>query len=176
MEPKGRRIHFCQGTDKCKYGTLKYENENVNKPERKRKLSLLEEFFIVLVRFKTSTFLHRLSERFNVSVCLIWKTFTIWISFLHHELPLHFLFPSKKLVKTYLSNSFEKHPATRTIIDGTEVFVERATSMKTQAQTWSNYKHHKTWKALDGISPNSIVTCVSSLWTRKFQTKNWQNV
>ena len=71
MEPKGRRIHFCQGTDKCKYGTLKYENENVNKPERKRKLSLLEEFFIVLVRFKTSTFLHRLSERFNVSVCLI---------------------------------------------------------------------------------------------------------
>ena len=37
--------------------------------------------------------------------------------------------------------------------------------MKTQAQTWSNYKHHNTWKALVGISPNGIVLFVSSLWT-----------
>ena len=39
------------------------------------------------------------------------------------------------------------------IIGGTEIFVERATSMKTQAQTWSNHKHHNTWKAFVGISP-----------------------
>ena len=35
--------------------------------------------------------------------------------------------------------------------------------MKTQAQVWSNYKHHKTWKELDGISRDGIVTFVSSL-------------
>ena len=45
------------------------------------------------------------------------------------------------------------------------MFVERATSMKIQAQTWSNYKHPNTWKALLGISSNGIVTFVSSLWT-----------
>ena len=44
-----------------------------------------------------------------------------------------------------------------------EIIVERATSMKTQAQVWSNYKHHKTWKELDGISRDGIVTFVSSL-------------
>ena len=95
MEPKVSRIHFWQGTSKCKDGTLKYQNENVNKPGRKRKLSLLEEFFIVLVRLKTDMFLLDLSERFDVPVSLISKTFTTWINFLYHELPLCFPFPSQ---------------------------------------------------------------------------------
>ena len=66
-------MHFWQGTSKYKDGTLKYQNENVNKPGRKRKLSLLEEFFIVLVRLKTDMFLLDLSERFGVSVSLFQK-------------------------------------------------------------------------------------------------------
>ena len=51
------------------------------------------------------------------------------------------------------------------------MFVERATSMKTQTQTWSNYKDHNTWKALVGISPNGIVTFVSSLWKGRVSDK-----
>ena len=43
--------------------------------------------------------------------------------------------------------------------------------MKTQAQTWSNYKHHNTWKALVGISPNGIVAFVSSLWAGRVSDK-----
>ena len=126
-------MHFWQGTDKCKDGTLKYQNENVNKSGRKRKLSLLEEFFIVLVRHKTGMFLLDLSERFDASVSFISKTFTTWITFLYYELPLYFPFPSQELVRKYSPKSFEKYPTTRIIIDGTEIFVERGTSMKTQA-------------------------------------------
>ena len=76
-------MDFWQGIDKCKDGTLKYQNENVNKPGRKRKLSLLEEFLVGLVRLKTGMFLLDLSERFDVSVSLILKTFTTWINFLY---------------------------------------------------------------------------------------------
>ena len=171
LEPKARRMHFWQGTDKWKDGTIKYQNENVNKPGREKKLSLLEEFFIVLVRLKTSMFLPDLSERFGVSVSLISKTFTTWINVLYHELQLYFPFPSQKLLRKYLPKSFEKYQTTRIIIDGTETFVERATSMKTQGQTWSNYKHRNTWKALVGIFPNDIVTFVSSLWTGRVSDK-----
>ena len=133
LEPKASTMHFWQGTDKCKDGTLKYQNENVNKSGRKRKLSLLEEFFIVLVRHKTGMFLLDLSERFDASVSFISKTFTTWITFLYYELPLCFPFPSQELVRKYSPKSFEKYPTTRIIIDGTEIFVERGTSMKTQA-------------------------------------------
>ena len=94
-----------------------------------------------------------------------------FISLFLHELTLYFPFPSRKLVRKYLPKSFEKYPATRTIIDGTEIFVERATSMKTQAQTWSNYKHRNSWKALVGTSPNGIVTSVLSLWTGRVSDK-----
>ena len=65
-----------------------------------------------------------------------------------HELPLYLLSPSQKLVRKYLLNSYDKYPTTRIIVDGDEIFVERATSRKTQAQTWSNYESHSTWKAL----------------------------
>ena len=144
LEPKAGRMHFWQGTDKYKDGTLKYQNENVNKPGRKRKLSLLEEFFIVLVRLKTGMFLLDLNERFDMSVSFISKTFTTWIIFLYHELPLYFPFPLKKLLRKYLPKSSEKYPKTGIITDETEIFVERGTSMKTQAQTWYNYKHNNT--------------------------------
>ena len=94
LEPKASRMHFWQGTDKCEDGTIKYQNGNVNKAGPKRKLSILEEFFTVLVRLKTCMFLLDLSESFDVSVSLISKTFTTWIHFLYDELPLYFPFPS----------------------------------------------------------------------------------
>ena len=71
LMPKASRMHFWQGKYKCKDGAIKHQNENVNKPGRKRKLSLLEEFFIVLVKLKTGTFLLDLSERFDMSESLI---------------------------------------------------------------------------------------------------------
>ena len=37
-------------------------------------------------------------------------------------------------MRKYLPKSFEKYPVTQILIDGTEIFVERTTSMKTQAQ------------------------------------------
>ena len=35
----------------------------------------------------------------------------------------------------------------------------------------SNYKHHNTWKTLVGISPNDILTLVSTLWTSRVPDK-----
>ena len=47
--------------------------------------------------------------------------------------------------------------------------------MKTQAQIWSNHKHHNTWKALVGICLNGIVTFVSFLWTDRVSNKEVTN-
>ena len=66
-----------------------------------------------------------------MSVSLISNIFNIQKNFLYHELSLYVLFPSKKLVGKYLSKSFEKKPSIEIIVDETEIFVDRATSMKT---------------------------------------------
>ena len=60
----------------------------------------------VLVGLKTGMFLLDLSERFDLSVSLISKTFTTWINLLYHELSLYFPFPSQKFVRKYLPKSF----------------------------------------------------------------------
>ena len=43
--------------------------------------------------------------------------------------------------------------------------------MQSQSETWSNYKHHNTFKALVGISPNGQVTFISKLWGGRVSDK-----
>jgi len=43
--------------------------------------------------------------------------------------------------------------------------------MKAQSETWSNYKHHNTFKVLVGISPNGQITFVSKLWGGRVSDK-----
>ncbi len=42
--------------------------------------------------------------------------------------------------------------------------MERPTSLKARAQTWSNYKHHNTIKFLIGIAPQGVITFISKGW------------
>lgn len=56
LEPKLSKMYFWKGAGKCKTGSLEYQNENINKLARKRQLSLLKEFFVVLVKFKKGNF------------------------------------------------------------------------------------------------------------------------
>eukprot|EP00795_Rhopilema_esculentum_P003489 gene3489-1871_t len=53
------------------------------------------------------------------------------------------------------------------ILDCTEIFTEVPSSMVAQSQTWSEYKHHNTWKSLIGVSPNGAIIFVSKLWSGK---------
>ena len=70
-----------------------------------------------------------------------------------------------------MPDQFRLYPTTRIILDCTELYVEVPSSMLAQSQTWSNYKHHNTFKVLVGISPNGQVTFVSKLWGGRVSDK-----
>ena len=65
---------------------------------------------------------------------------------------------------------------TRVKIDCTEIFVEMASSFRSQSATHSSYKSHNTAKGLIGISPAWAVTfvadCGSVRWRFKRQANN----
>ncbi|ESO85527.1 hypothetical protein LOTGIDRAFT_107764 [Lottia gigantea] len=57
-----------------------------------------------------------------------------------------------------------KYPNTRIIIDCTEIFIQRPSSLTSQTSTFSNYKHHNTMKFLVGITPSGVISFVSEGW------------
>ena len=115
------------------------------------------------MRLQVGLFLNDLAERLGISMTQSSKIFTIWINYLFHELPVLFPFPSRAKIDKLMPFEFAHYPSTRIIIDCTELFSEVSSSMRAQSQTWSEYKHHNTWKAIIGISPNGAVTFVSKL-------------
>ena len=140
-----------------------YQEKDKRKPGHERKLTLLDEFFKVLVKLKVGLFVQDLADRFSISMGHFSKIFCTWINFLYFELSELFPFPSQSTVRNNMPEQFSLYPTTRIIIDCTEVFVEVPSSMTAQSQTWSNYKHRNTFKVLIGISPNGKVTFVSKL-------------
>ena len=64
-----------------------------------------------------------------------------------------------------MMEGFEKYPQTQiVIINCTEWFTQRPSSLKAQKQIYSNYKHHPTFKFLMGLSPNGAIIFVSRAW------------
>jgi hypothetical protein len=54
---------------------------------------------------------------------------------------------------------------TRVIIDCTEIFTERPSSLALASKNFSIYKSHNTWKGLVGIVPHGSITFISSLYS-----------
>ena len=169
LKPKAAKLQYW-GTKNVP-DSRPYQEEGKKKAGPKRQLSSLTELFIVLVRLKVGLFVRDLVDRFGISVAHFSKVFCTWINFLYLELPQLFPFPSQESVRKNMPQQFALYPTTRVIIDCTEVFVEVPSSMLAQSQTWSNYKHHNTFKVLVGISPNGQVIFVSKLWGGRVSDK-----
>ena len=83
---------------------------------------------------------------------------------MYRDLKLLFPWPAQDAVSARLPSQFARYPKTRVIIDCTEVFIQRPSSLQSQLLTFSAYKHHNTFKVLVGISPGGVVTFVSQMW------------
>ena len=56
------------------------------------------------------------------------------------------------------------YTGTTCIIDCSEVFIERPSSLSARSETYSNYKSHNTVKFLVAVSPTGAVIFVSKCW------------
>lgn len=80
--------------------------------------------------------------------------------------------PDKTEVVRSMPTKFQRlYPNCRTIIDCTEIFVERATDLTARAMFYSNYKSHPTIKILIGITPSGAVSFVSKCWGGRVSDK-----
>jgi len=71
-----------------------------------------------------------------------------------------------------MPESFKRtYPTTRVIIDCTELYCQRPSSLASQSSLYSHYKSHVTYKGLIGISPVGSITFISQLYDGSISDK-----
>ncbi|CAN7945074.1 unnamed protein product [Ixodes pacificus] len=132
---------------------------------RRRKLSIEDQLFLVLVKLRVGLFHKHLGHLFDVSEATVSRVFLTWMSYLYLQLTQLPLWLPRDVVDRLMPDSFkEKYESTRVIIDATEVRCELSSSLVTQSGTYSYYKSANTFKGLIGIAPNGQLTFVSELF------------
>ena len=113
--------------------------------------SVFEQFLMVLIRLRLNAGVQDLAYRFNIHPSTVCRYFNKWLDVLYTKLQVFINWPDRaNLLKTMPMVFRKAFRSCAIIIDCFEVFVERPTSLKARAQTWSNYKKHNTAKFLIG--------------------------
>ncbi|XP_046364948.2 uncharacterized protein LOC124141094 [Haliotis rufescens] len=140
-----------------------YPTSNIGRP---KSLSLIDEFFLVLMRLRLGLLVVDLSKRFHISRSCCADVINRWIDILYNNLSFLVVWPSMDTINTTMPQGFKDlYPNTRVVIDCTELFTEKPYSIGKQSQMYSHYKSHITFKALVGVTPNGVVSFVSDLWS-----------
>ena len=81
------------------------------------------------------------------------------------------IWPAKEQIKKTMPDTFKTtYPTTRCIIDCTELYCQRPSSLPMQSNMYSSYESHVTYKALLGVAPSGAITFIS-LTKDQSQTK-----
>ena len=132
---------------------------------RPRRLRLIDEFFLVLMRLRLGLLLEDLADRFFIAKSTCGNIVDKWLDYLHVKFSFLVTWPSKSVIMNTMPNKFRrKYPDCRVIIDCTEIYTETPQSLINKSLLYSHYKSHMTYKVLLGISPSGVITFVSDLW------------
>lgn len=96
LKPKALRLRWWRGSETmqalCKPCKESKKSKTACQRQARCKLSVEEQFFLVLVRLRTSASVLDLSHRASISPSTFSKLFTTWINFLAYELKLFMAF------------------------------------------------------------------------------------
>jgi len=136
-------------------------------------LSAGDQLLMVLMKLRHATTHKFLGYLFGVHVSRVSKIFHHWIDIMSREMNQLISWPDHGLVRETLPDCFKpKYTRTKCIIDCSEVFIQRPTSLSARGETYSNYKSHNTAKFLVAISPTGAIIFVSKCWGGRVSDKH----
>ena len=152
---------FKSNADSSSSTSRYYQEHITKKPGLSRKLSPQNELLLTLMKIKMDLLHEDLAFRFGISVSLVSQILSTWIPLLSRELHGLIYWPTQEEILSYYPECFLKFPSVQTIIDCTEIPLQRPSITKANSQIYSNYKSRPTAKVLVACTPGGTVSFIS---------------
>ena len=132
-----------------------FNTSALQSPSAARSPSLLDEFFLVLVRLQLGLLERDLADRFCISESTVSRIYKSWMRLLRLKLEPLINWPHKEQIFDFMPAIFKaKYPDVVVIIDCTEIKMETPSALDNQSACYSYYKSNTTMKGLVGITPS----------------------
>ena len=140
-----------------------------------RKLTSMDEFLLVLMKLRLGLLNKDIASRFGISLGLVSQIFISWLTAMDKTIGSLVFWPTKEQVIASKPTRYRHLLNLVSIIDCSEIVIEKPKNLDLQFVTWSDYKHHNTTKFLIAVSPNSAITYVSPLYCGRISDKALTN-
>ena len=119
---------------------------------------------MVLMRLRLSLPVQVIADMFLVSQSTASRIFLKVIDVMYTRLNPLIIWPDRKNLQETMPREFQQYfrKKVTVIIDCFELFIETPSNLKARTQTFSSYKHHNTIKYSRGITPQGVVSYISS--------------
>ena len=136
-----------------------------SKPGPRPKMEAIDQLFMFLTWLRLGFSLTYTSWLFNTPKSTVSRYLVTWSHFIYLKLGAIPIWSNLEQLRENMPKCFkETYPNTKVIIDCTELFCQKPSSLTIQSSLFSHYKHHVTYKGLVGIAPSGAITFVSELF------------
>ncbi len=134
-------------------------------PSKPKRLTVEDEFFLVLCRLRLGLFTEDLAQRFGIATSSVNRIWLSWINYMYLKLGNICIWPKQEDIKSTMPDSVKaKYPNLEWIIDAFEIQSQRPLSLVLQSQSYSNYKSRNTLKGLIACTPSGQIGFISQLY------------
>lgn len=135
-------------------------------------LNLKNQLLLTLCKLRNDSDLQDLAFRFSITQQVASVVFNSWINYMFLRFGEVSIWPPRNILYENMPEGYKKDfPSTFAIADCTEVRIQKPSSLKSQSQTYSDYKSTNTLKALVACDPRGSVLFSSMLFSGSMSDK-----
>ena len=170
MKKDAKKMLFYTGIDKKKFKFI-FDLIKTSVERKTKQLSLKDHLLIVLIKLKLGLMNTDIAYRFNIRPQRLSAIYRTWLPIVANKLSCFIIWPERQALRKFLPSCFRKYKNCCSIIDCTEIFIQRPLNLNARAQTWSNYKNTNTIKYLVSCTPAGAVSFLSEGWGGRVSDK-----
>ena len=129
------------------------------------KLSMEDEFLMLLMKLRMGMSKIDLAEKFCVSESTVNNINLTWVNFLCNVIDSLKIWPHRDVIINHSPEEFiKKYPNVVVIVDATKLKIQVPSSLQKRSESYNTYKSHTTFKSLIGVDPNGSIMFVPQLF------------